>query len=248
VSDTVTALDLVTRAFQTLGVYSAEDSLPGGPAQLAFRRLNSMIGAWALEALTIPTVSRTIWPLVAAKGSETNPYLIGPTAGVGNFVTPTRPLEIEACGILLSGATPQVELSRTVFNDQMWQAIAVKDLTSPIFTGVFYTPSVPNGEIVLWPIPDTAIHSLVLYRGEQLAQFATLTTSVVLPDGYADALDFNLAVRLAPSQGIAVTPDLVQLSRSSLATLKRANTQMTDLENDFARQGGDRYNIVTGNY
>jgi hypothetical protein len=244
-SDVVTALDLVTRAFHTLGVYSAEDSIPGGPAQYAFTRLNALIGAWALEALTIPVVSRTVWPLVAAKGSEANPYLIGPTAGAGNFTTPTRPLAIDGCGILLSGVAPQAEVPRAVFTDQMWQAIAVKDQTSPIFTGLYYTPSVPNGEIVLWPIPDTAIHSLVLYRGEQLAPFATLTTSVTLPDGYADALDYNLAVRLAPSQGIAVTPDLVQLSRSTLASVKRANTLMTDLENDFA-SGGGGYNIVTG--
>lgn len=245
--DTVTALDLVTRAFQSLGVYSAEDSIPGGPAQLAFRRLNSMIGSWALESLTIPIVSRTVWPLVANKGSEANPYLIGPTAGVGNFVTPTRPLEIEGAGILWGFPTPQPETARAVFDDQMWASIAVKDLSSPIFTGLFYTPSVPNGEIVLWPIPNTAIHSLVLYRGEQLAQFATLTTSVTLPDGYADALDFNLAVRLAPSQGVAVTPDLVQLSRSTLASVKRGNTQMSDLDNDLAMPGG-WYNINEGNY
>jgi len=246
-SEVVTGLDVVTRALQTLGVTALGDAIDGMEATNGLARLNSLIGSWALQPLTIPLISRTVWPLVANKGTEANPYLIGPTAVLaGDFLTATVPHELEGAGILLSGATPQVEVPRAVLNDQQWASIAVKDLSSPIFTAVFYSPTVPTGQIVLWPVPDTAIHSLVLYRGEQLPIFANLSTSYTLPDGYVEALDYNLAVRLAPSRGVAVTPDLAGLARLSLATLKRANWQMTDLENDFA-MGGGGYNIQTGN-
>lgn len=245
-SEIVTGLDVVTRALQTLGVTALGDAIDGMEATNALARLNSMVGSWALQPLTIPLISRTVWPLVANKGSEVNPYLIGPTVTGTNFVSATVPHDLEGAGILLSGVAPQVEVPRAVLNDQQWADIRVKDLSSPLFTAVYYTPAVPNGEIVLWPVPDTAIHSLVLYRGEQLPIFANLSTSYTLPDGYVEALDYNLAVRLAPSRGVAISPDLATLARLSLATLKRANLQMTDLENDFA-MGGGGYNIQTGN-
>jgi hypothetical protein len=244
-SEVVTGLDVITRALQTLGVYGVGGAISGMEATDVLLRLNSLVGSWAITPGTIPLVSRTVYTLVANKGSEANPYLIGPAVTGSDFVSATVPHELEGAGILLSGATPQVEVPRAVLNDVQWASIAVKDLTSPIFTSVFYTAGAPNGEIVLWPVPDTAIHSLVLYRGEQVPMFANLSTSYTLPDGYVEALDYNLAVRVAPSYGVPVSPDLGRLAVQTLATVKRANVQMTDLENDFA-SGGGGYNIQTG--
>lgn len=237
----VTALDLISRASVTLGVYGPGETLDAAQAQLGLRRLNGLIGQWAVQALTIPTTSRTVIPITVGKGTEANPITIGPT---GDVVMATRPLSLDGAGLLMSGPAPQVEVARTVYTGSMWDSLAVKGLTSSLFTGVYYTPSVPNGEIILWPVPDTTIHSLVIYRGEQLVTFASLSASHILPDGYEDALEFNLAVRLAPGSGIAVSPELHDLARSSLANIKRANnTTWTDLENDFAWGGG--YDIQT---
>lgn len=243
-SETFTALDLISQAYTTLGVLGLGETLDAPQAQLGLRRLNGLIAQWATQSLTIPTTSRTVIPIVLGKGSQTNPITIGPS---GDVVMTTRPLELDQVGILLAGAAPQVELERAVYTEQMWNAIAIKDLTGPIFTGAYYVPEVPNGEIILWPVPDTTIHSLVIYRGEQVTTFATLTTSHTVPDGYGDALEFNLAVRLAPGSGVQVAPELHDLARSSLANIKRGNnTTMTDLANDFASEGA-YYNIQTGN-
>jgi hypothetical protein len=245
-SETVTALEIISRAYQTLGVQDPSESVSAALGQFGFWRLNRLVAQWAAgHALTIPTSSRTVIPIVLGKGTEANPITIGPT---GDVVMTTRPLALESAGLLLAGTAPRVEIERAVYTDAMWNAIAVKDMTSSLFTGVYYTPAVPNGEIILWPVPDTAIHSLVIYRGEQVPPFANLSTSYVLPDGYVDALEFNLAVRLGPGSGVQVTPELQDLARSSLATIKRGNnTTMTDLANDFAFDGGDGYNILTGN-
>jgi len=239
-----TALDLITRAYTSLGVVGLEDGPLDNPhAQLGLQRLNGLIGQWAIQALIPPTTSRTVIPIVLGKGSEANPITIGPT---GDVVMTTRPLELDGVGVLLSGAAPRVEVARALYTDAQWNAIAVKDLTGAICTGVYYTPSVPNGEIILWQVPDTTIHSLVVYRAEQLVTYPTLVTAYTLPDGYADAIEWNLAVRLNVGRGEPVSPDLYDLARSSLAAIKRANnTTLSDLENDFAGNG-PIYNIQTG--
>lgn len=242
-SETVTALEIISRAYGSLGVHDPDENLSAPLGQLGFWRLNRLVAQWAVQSLTIPTSSRTVVPITVGKGSEANPITIGPT---GDVVMTTRPLALEGAGLLLSGTAPRVEIPRAIYTDAMWNGIAVKDLTSPLFTGVFYTPSVPNGEIILWPVPDTTIHSLVIYRGEQIPPFANLSTAYILPDGYVDALEFNLAVRLGPGSGVQVSPELHDLARSSLATIKRGNnTTLTDLENDFAF-GGGFYDITTG--
>lgn len=243
-SETATALDLITRAYGTLGVASPGETITAELVQLGFWRLNGLIGQWAVQSLTIPTTSRIVIPITAGKGSEANPITIGPT---GDVVTTTRPLDLDGAGLLLAGTAPQVELERAVYTDAMWDAVAVKDLASPLFTGVYYVPDVPNGSIILWPVPNTTIHSLVIYRGEQIPPFVNLVTPYIFPDGYRDALDFALAIRLAPGSGVPVTPELQDLARSSLANIKRGNnTTLVDLPNDFATSGG-WYNIQTGN-
>jgi hypothetical protein len=242
-----TALDLITTSLQAIGVYQLGEPIPNMEVQAALRRLNGLIGSLAIQRLSIPTIARTVWPLLSGYGSPENPYFLGPSAPAGSFVQPTRPNALESAAVVLGGTTPAIEIPRAVYTDDAYDAIQIKDLSNVLFTGVYYQPTVPNGTIILWPVPNTALNSLVLYTKQQLVLFQDLVTAYTLPDGYPEMFENNLAVRLAPSYGVAVTPDVANAARLSLTTLLRANVRLSDLAQDLMvsdARGG--YNILTG--
>jgi len=240
---------IITDAFLTLGVFEPGEVLPASDASFAFGRLQSMQSAWKLEPLTSPTNVRETFPLVANKGGPANPYTIGP-GGDLNTSKPVSDYELVGLGLVLGGTSPAVEIPRTWLTDDAWQAIQVKTLSNALFTEGYYNPTYAGGlgTLNLWPVPDNNLHTLVLYRDLPIVSVVSLDASYDLPDGYFDALSYNLAVRLAKPYGQVIAPDLDALARQTLAVAKRANTRLTDLPTDPAlthnKRGG--YNIQTG--
>lgn len=248
----VTALTLITQAYQDIGILGVGTPTPTPyQQQVAFVRLNQMIDGWATQMLTIPFVSRSVFPTVAGKGGDppSSPY----TIGVGGDFDTARPVYLQGAGLLLNNAQPYpVELPRALLTSDAYQAIQVKGLQSTLFTNVYYRPTYTGGlgEILLWPIPDNSDNSVVLYNSQQVGQFADLTTEYDFPPGYQEAMQSNLAIRLAGSNGVsqADVPTVFMMARESLATMKRANVRLMDLPQDPAvtLQQRTGYNIQTG--
>lgn len=255
-ADPASASDLITLAFNTLGLYQVGESIPAGEMTTAFTRLKQMTSGWALLRAMAPVLGREVFPLTAGRGSSTNPYLIGPT---GDFVT-SRPLTIDGAGYLLppvGGAVSGTEIRRAVLTPDAYDDIRQKDLPNLYFTGLYYEPqTMPptgNGRIFLWPVPTTAANSLVLYRLEPLGQFASLTTTYLWPDGYSDLIHYQLARRLLTPYGISdptIVGDVRDLAATAMATFQRPNTLLNDLELDPGTPGTVNlrggFNIDTG--
>lgn len=152
--------------------------------------------------------------------------------------------------ILVATETTPVEVPRALITDDAYQNLRIKALSTSIFTDVYYNPTYARGlgMIFLWPTPNTTIHDLVLYRADQLAGFADLTTNYDFPPGYREMLEYNIAVILAISWGKPITPELRQMADDSMALIKRQNTRLTDLAIDPALTNGHQgwYNIQTG--
>lgn len=248
---TTTARAIVTDAFFTLGVFQPGETLPADDAAFALRRLQEMQRSWKLAPLLSPTNVRETFTLVSGKGGPSNPYTIGPT---GDWVT-TRPLsaaEISGVGLILPQTSPSVEMPRALLTDDAWQAIQVKDLGNAIYTDAYYNATYASdlGTFNVWPVPNAAGYTFVLYRNLPVAAVTNLDASFDLPDGYFEAQSYNLAIRLAApfAKSAQLTPDVVTLARESLATIKRMNTRLTDLPTDPALTANVRggYNIQTG--
>lgn len=164
----------------------------------------------------------------------------------------TSPATGTITALFQSNATGVTEIPCPILTDDMWQAIQIKTLTSPLFTDVYYNATFAGGlgTIQLWPIPTTGDNALVLYRPMQLSSFPNLAQQVWLPDGAEEAIEYNLAFRLCAPNGVSVPPDVEQLRRTTLGTYKRANIKLNDMPLDPAwtqeRRGG--YNIITGGY
>ena len=265
----ITGTQILTDVFQALNVYMPGETLGTNDTATGLRQLNSMLGQWAQQNLTIPAESRTVFLLSTINanagntGSSTLPFTIGP-GGDLNVTKPPNQSSVTGAGLLLNASTPPVEIQRGVMSNDGYDALGIKDLTSVLFTDVFYLPTylglssqispvsgTPLGQIFLWPVPTDLTNSLVLYLRLPLSYFADLNTQYNIPDGYDEALFLNLAVRLGRFFGRPATADDRHDARESLATIKRANTQLGDLSNDFASLGSNRgrrggYNLQTG--
>jgi hypothetical protein len=246
-----TAQQLITNACVTIGRSAPGTALPAGESSAALRRLNLMIGGWSLQPLTQNVVTREVFTLTADKGGPDNPY----TIGVGGNFNTTRPVGLNGAGIIIPATDPlqNVEVPRAVLTDDAWQAIQIKGLRSTQFTDVYFNATFADdlGTINLWPVPDSSVYSLVIYRQQQLPLFPSLVAEVFLPPGAEDAIEYNLARRLLTAYGITdqgTVSDVIDLATSSLATFKRGNTKLADLGTDPALTHSQRggYNILTG--
>lgn len=241
----ITGASLISGAFNVLGMYEAGESPTAAESSGALRRLNNLIRRWSLEHFTIPFVARTVKAITANQASY--------TVGTGGDINIVRPAVLEGVGLLLNDAQPfPVEIPRGLMSDDAWQAVPVKDLTNPLFTDGYYNPTYSGqlGTLTLWPVPTDDTTSVVVYALQQLGTFADTTTSYDVPDGYEEALEYQLALRLATPYGRPIPPELPGLAASALAVIKRANAgaRLNDVPQDPAythdRKGG--YNIVTG--
>ena len=244
-----TALALITGAYNKLGVIALGEPLRAELAAEGLRLLNQMMGALQLQTLTKPVQARLVFPLTTNTGGPDTPYTIGPG---GNFDT-VRPTaqDLVGVGLLLAGSTPPIEIPRDLLTDDRYEAIRIKDLSSELFTALYYNATYAGGlgRINLWPVPNTGLHSLILYLMQSLASFPAMAASIDTPPGLDEALEYNLALRLsAPSQR-QPPPDVIVMARETMANFKRANIVMSELTSDatFATRGGNRgFNILTG--
>lgn len=176
-----------------------------------------------------------------------------PTADTYTFTvqgTPATP----ATGTITAAAVEgvPVEIPRPVITDSAFQFLQLKNMSNAQFTVVYYNPTYPFGTIYLWPRPDTAINQLALYLKNVFGGFADLFTTYDYPDlpGYAEALQYQLELRLTRPYGKPTDPELHKQAAQAFGIIKRANNKLMDLPNEAAlltdtnRRGG--YNINSG--
>lgn len=239
-------LTIIRAMFELLNVFQPSEAVPGADAQAALGWLNRFIGSLAQQTYTIPSIARTVIPLVSGKGGPSNPYTIG-IGGDINIAKPANQSAISAVGLLLGASTPPVEIPRGYMTDDGWQSTQIKDLTNSLFTDLYYSPTSPLGTIQLWPVPLDSTNSLVLYVLQTLTRFADLTSLYEIPDGYEEMFVDNLAKRCAKPWGATLDADIIARADASLSLIKRSNLRLTDLGNDMAwNNPRGYYNINTG--
>lgn len=146
--------------------------------------------------------------------------------------TPTTPATGTITASALDGQP--VEIPRAVITDEAYRSINIKNLPNAEFTNVYYRPTYPFGQIVLWPKPNTTINQLVLYLQNVFTGFADLTTEYAYPElpGYAEALQYNIAVRLSTPYARPLPPTIADLAKETLGLIKRANNKLVDVPTD----------------
>lgn len=248
-SDTaINARSIITDALIDLGVLEPGDALSAQDGALGLRHLNRFVGSLKTQNLSFPFLNREVFTVVANQGT----YTIGPS---GDFDT-IRPQTLTGAAWLAptTGATTgRLEVSVRVLTDNEWAALALKDMTNAQWTAVHYSPTYAGGlgTIELWPVPNTDLNDLVLYRGDVIQGFANLTTFYDFPPGYAELLQFNLEKRLCRVYSGAREWTALddELASDALRLVKRQNFKLADtpLDQTLGR-GRGRYSIEVGGY
>lgn len=235
---TYTAGDQINRALRLLGVLAEGETPSAATSQDALVALNQMIDSWNTERLSVFSTQDQIftWPVGEIRQT------LGPS---GDFVG-NRPVYFDDATYYK--APNGVSYGIKFINQQQYDGIAVKTVTSTFPQVIFVNMTYPDVEMYIYPRPTQALewHFISV---EELTQPATLSTELHFPPGYMRAFTYNLAMELAPEFGVEPSPQVQRIAMTSKRNLKRVNNPDDVMALPYAivatRQ---RFNIYTGNY
>lgn len=205
-----TARDLIEKSLKEILVLGIQDTITADELNDGLDALNLMLDTWWSERLACFALRRETFALV--QGQQT--YTIGPG---GNFNT-TWPMRIAYA----TASLQNVDYPLEIVDAGVWESIPYK-LSQGIPMCLFYDRQWPLGNINLFPIPPQSGLSLRIDSYERLQSFATLTTNIDLPPGYARAIITNLAVEQCSQYNKKPADDLVKRAAESKAWVKRLN-------------------------
>jgi hypothetical protein len=234
-----TAGEQINGALRLLGVLAEGETPSAETSQDALTALNQMIDSWNTERLAVFSTQDQVFLWPPGQLNQT----LGPT---GDFVG-NRP-------ILLDDATyfrdPQTNVSYGIklINQQQYDGIAVKTVTSTYPQVMFVNNTFPDIEMYIYPVPLRLLewHFISV---EELTRPAMLATQLTFPPGYLRAFRYNLACEMAPEFGIEPSAQVQRIAMYSKRNLKRINNPDDIMALPYSIVGTrQRYNIYAGNY
>jgi hypothetical protein len=232
-----TAADQIYAALRLIGQLAEGEQPSADTAQDALAALNQMIDSWNTERLSVFSTQDQvrIWPAGALSRT------LGPT---GDFVG-NRP-------VLLDDATyfrvNNVSYGIKFINQQMYDGIAVKTVTSTYPQVMFTNMTFPDITMYVYPVPlsDLEFHFISV---EELTKPASLSTTLAFPPGYLRAFKYNLACEIANEFGVEPPQTVQRIAMTSKRNLKRINNPDDVMAMPYpivARR--NRFNVYVGNY
>jgi hypothetical protein len=238
--------DVIETSFRIAGMLAHPGQHPA-PEEMfeGLRVLNSWLDWLKLDRMAIYAIQRAEFPIEPGQGD----YSIGHCDA---DLDADRPVRVDRASFIFTNVNPTIEMPLEVLNEQEWQALSPKGMTSSVPTKLYYESLVPNGILHFWCIPTVA-NLMALYLWRALEQFGALADRFIAAPGYQLACEYNLAVQLAERY-----PDRQKISQtsiaravSSLAAVKRANAPSLLMQCETAALGLDyrgRYNIYSNSY
>jgi hypothetical protein len=236
---TYTAADQINRALRLLGILAEGETPSAETSQDALVALNQMIDSWNTERLSIfNTIDQTfLWP-----AGEIQRHL-GPT---GEFVG-VRPVLLDDATYYRDPGT-NVSFGIKFINQQQYDGIAVKTVTSTYPQVMWINMEYPNIQMTVYPKPTRELewHFISV---QELTQPATLETQILFPPGYLRAFTYNLAMEFAPEFGEEPSPQVQRIAMTSKRNLKRINNPDDIMSMPYSLVATrQRFNIYAGNY
>lgn len=234
-----TPRDIIGATHRLLGRVQAGDALPEAVFQDNLASFNRMIDSWSAERLSVYTTQDQTFTWPANTVSRT----FGPS---GNFVG-NRPVQLDDSTYFLD-ATTGISYGIKIINQQQYNGIAVKTVTSTYPQVIWLNPDVPDVEMFIYPVPTRALEWHFISVTE-ITQPATLGTALVLPPGYLRAMQYGLAVELASEFGVAPPQNVARIAMASKRVIKRVNNPDDLMSLPYSVVGTrQRFNIFAGNF
>ncbi|MEI6793874.1 MAG: hypothetical protein WCL05_01395 [Verrucomicrobiota bacterium] len=234
-----TAGDQINGALRLLGVLAEGETSSAATSQDALSALNQMIDSWGTEKLSTFTTQEQVFSWLPGFVSRT----LGPS---GDFVG-DRPVLMDDATYFVDASTG-ISYGIKLINQQQYDGIAVKSVTSTFPQVMWINTNFPNIDMHVYPVP-TKVLEWHFISAAQLTQPATLSTELYFPPGYLRAFRYNLACEIAPEFGIEPPPTVGRIAMTSKRDIKRINNPDDIMSIPYAvvstRQ---RFNIFAGNF
>jgi hypothetical protein len=235
---TYTAGDQINRALRLLGVLAEGETASASVAQDSLMALNQMIESWNIERLSVFSTQDQVFTWPSGLISRT----LGPS---GDFVG-LRPVLFDDATYFK--APNGVSYGIKFINQQQYNGIAVKTVTSTYPQVIFVNMTYPDAEMFIYPRPtqDLEWHFVSV---QELDQPADLSTPLYFPPGYLRAFTYNLAMEIAPEFGVEPSNQVKRIAMTSKRDLKRINNPDDVMAMPYALVANrQRFNIYAGNY
>lgn len=234
-----TAGDQINRALRLLGVLAEGETPTAQMSQDALMAFDQMVDSWNTERLSVFCTQDQVFTWPSGEYIRT----LGPS---GDFVG-NRPVLLDDATYFRDPGT-NVSYGIKFINQQQYDGIAVKTVTSTYPQVIFVNMGFPDVTMSIYPRPtrDLEWHFISV---QELDQPAALDTVLHFPPGYLRAFTYNLAMEIAPEFGVEPSPQVQRIAMTSKRNLKRINNPDDVMSMPYAivatRQ---RFNIYAGNY
>ena len=236
---TTSAGDQINGALRLIGMLAEGETPSAATSQDALVAMNQMIDSWNTERLSVFSTQDQIFTWPASTQSRT----LGPT---GNFVG-NRPVLLDDATYFRDAAT-NVSYGIKIINQQQYNGIAVKTVTSTYPQVMWVNMTYPDIEMYVYPVPLRPLewHFVSI---EELTQPAVLATTLSFPPGYLRAFKYNLACEIAAEFGVEPSPQVQRIAMTSKRNLKRINNPDDVMAMPYGIVANrQRYNIYAGNF
>ena len=238
-STPVTAGDQINGALRLLGQLAEGETPSPETSADGLTALNQMLDSWSTERLAVYSTQDQIFTWPANTISRT----LGPS---GDFAG-NRPIQLDDSSFFRDASTG-ISYGIKIINQQQYNGIAVKTVTSTYPQVMWINMDYPNIDMYVYPVPTRALEWHFVSVVE-LAQAVSLFTVLSFPPGYMRAFRYNLACELAPEFGVEPSPTVQRIAMTSKRNLKRINNPDDVMSIPYSivstRQ---RFNVFSGNF
>jgi hypothetical protein len=234
-----TAGDQINGALRLIGQLAEGETPSAATSQDALTAMNQMIDSWSIERLAVFSTQDQVFSWLPGFISRT----LGPT---GDFVG-NRPILLDDSTYFRDPAN-NISFGIKILNQQQYNGIAVKTVTSTYPQVIWVNMTYPNIEMYIYPVP-TKVLEWHFVSVSELTQPATLATVLSFPPGYLRAFRYCLACEIAAEFGVEPSPQVSRIAMTSKRNLKRINNPDDIMSLPYSIVGTrQRYNIFAGNY
>lgn len=234
-----TAGDQINGALRLIGQLAEAETPSAATAEDALATMNQMIDSWNTERLSVFSTQDQIFSWLPGFMTRT----LGPT---GDFVG-NRPILVDDSTYFRDPASG-ISFGIKLINQQQYNGIAVKTVTSTYPQVMFVNMTYPNITMTVYPVPTKVLEWHII-SVQELTTPALISTPLAFPPGYLRAFKYNLACELAPEFGVEPSPTVQRVAMTSKRNLKRINNPDDIMSLPYSivatRQ---RFNIFAGNY
>ena len=211
----ISAVDLIKRSLTMLGVFGEGETLDAFRAEQAKTTLNYLLERWNMENISVYCHETTSFPLVVGQSS----YTIG-EAGVNGTpdINATRPTQIEY--MFLRQGTIDLPITQVTLEE--WWKIPNKSINVSYPLYFCYDHQFPFG-VIRFSEQPISVFTIYFTHPKAFTAVSSLSTSINYPEGYARAIETNLAVELGVFYPGKVSAELASAAREAKEDVDRLN-------------------------